>query len=49
MWRAYKNYELGDNKDFINDLVMLHHRIKHIGKYTNPTQQIEERDKLMQV
>ena len=43
MWRAYKNYELGDNKDFINDLVMLHHRIKHIGDYHNQEQLIEER------
>ena len=46
MWRAYKNYELGDNKDFINDLVMLHHRIKHLGDYHNQEQLIEERDKI---
>ena len=44
MWRAYNNYELGDNKEFINDLVMLHHRIKHIGDYHNEEQLIEERD-----
>lgn len=38
MWRAYKNYELGDNKDFINDLLMIHDRIKHIGDYMYPEQ-----------
>ena len=48
MWRAYNNYELGgsSSKDFRNDLVMLHHRIKHLGDYHNQEQLIEERDKI---
>ena len=46
MWRAYKNNELGDSssKDFRNDLVMLHHRIKHLGDYHNQEQLIAERN-----
>ena len=31
MWRAYNNYELGDNKEFIEDIAMIHDRIKHFG------------------
>ena len=31
MWRAYNNYEPGDNKEFINDIAMIHYRIKHFG------------------
>ena len=31
MWRAYNNYELGDNKEFINDIAMIHYRIKNFG------------------
>ena len=42
MWRAYNNYDLGDNKSFTNDLVMLHHRIKHIGDYMYPKHKKEE-------
>ena len=36
MWRAFNNYELGDNKSFIDDLKMIHDRIKGIGDYMNP-------------
>ena len=32
MMRAYNNNELGDNKEFIEDLVELHHRIKSFGQ-----------------
>ena len=46
MWRAFKNYELGDNKEFESDLLELHYRIKHIGDYTNPEEFKEERDKI---
>ena len=42
MMRAYKNYELGDNKDFIDDLLMIHDRIKHIGDYMYPEQKKDE-------
>ena len=44
MWRAYNNYELGDSnsKDFRDDLVMIHDRIKHIGDYMYPEQKKDE-------
>ena len=31
MLRAYNNYELGDNKEFIEDLLFLHYRINNFG------------------
>ena len=46
MWRAFQNHELGDNKEFMSDLLELHYRIKHIGDYTNPEELKEERDKI---
>ena len=46
MWRAFNNYELGDNKEFESDLLELHYRIKHIGDFTNPEEFTEERDKI---
>ena len=46
MWRACNNYELGDNKDFIDDLLMIHDRIKHIGDYMYPEQKKEEKGRI---
>ena len=42
MWRAYNNYELGDNKSFIDDLKMIHDRIKGLGDYWNPIDKKKE-------
>ena len=42
MWRAYNNYELGDNKSFIDDLKMIHDRIEGLGDYMNPKHKKEE-------
>ena len=42
MWRAFKNYELGDSKSFIDDLKMIHDRIKSLGDYWNPIDKKKE-------
>ena len=52
MMRAYNNYELGDNKEFIEDLATLHHRIKSFGqggrygRYDFEEDLIEERKRI---
>ena len=42
MWRAYKEHELGDNRSFIDDLKMIHDRIKGLGDYWNPIDKKKE-------
>ena len=43
MWRAYNNYELGDNKEFINDIAMIHYRIQHFGDIIEEDKKEERR------
>ena len=46
MLRAYNNYELGGNNEFIEDIAMIHDRIKHFGDIMEEDKK-EEKKELM--